>query len=242
MQPPLSYEEHNLIQWFGSKKDLQQELDQNNSSDSSSNSYDSDDVEMFVSNPKMENKVNKFLNKVFRLFPDKYRSMINVATTLNDQTNLQMQHKVDNILSFEPHPDETNAQWEVPITLLDKSVSKSLSMSVLLKSTFEAVYNPLYDTTPFPQDQMVMVKTLENVTYPKTSQVLQSGSQSQMQEHFTAEMPNITDVQTNPMMQQSSYVHSSLVHATNTHSQMTQSLLTWPSIMATKRANSGTRS
>lgn len=88
---------------------------------------------------------------------------------------------------------------------------------------------------------MVIKKSFTNTTYPKTSQVLQSGSQSQMQENFTTGMPNITDVQTNPRIQQSSYVHSSLVHAINTHSQMTQSLSIGPSIMATKGTNSGTQ-
>lgn len=105
MQPPISYEEHNLIQGFGSNQDLQQEIDPNNPSDSD----DLDDLEMFINNPKIEKKMNKFFSKVSRLFPDKYRSMLEATTTSNDQTNVHTQHEFGNLLSFESHLDETNA-------------------------------------------------------------------------------------------------------------------------------------
>lgn len=61
-----------------------------------------------------------------------------------------------------------------------------------------------------------------------------------MQESFTTGMPDLTNVQNNSTMQQSSYVPSSSICLANTQVPIMQNIVTDPSIVATQRAtNSG---
>lgn len=222
------YEEQTLSQGFGSDQGIHQEMNPNVQPDSSSDSDASDDVDMFLQNPKLTKKMDKFLNKVFKMFPQNYLNMMSNVTSSSEQVNVQKQQGGE-LLSFSLHPNEENAQQATQPTLMSKRASKALTVAIPQKSPFETINNPLFNTTPVTQDQ---IKTTQILTTIPQQEVISSmhkiGSKSKMQESFTTGMPDITNVQNNSTMQQSSYIPLSSIYFPNT-------IVTNPVIMATQR-------
>lgn len=255
-QPSMTYGENTLLQGFASNQGFQQQVSQqfqhnvqsdemqqqtqqgfehieiDDASESSTDLDDSDDIQMFLSNPKMEKKFDKLFSKVSHIFPTKYQSMMDFITTSNAQASAPVQHEVNNLMSFENHTCVVTTQQDIPVTSLETYTSKPLSVNIPPKVTFQTMTNPLYNAPPQIQDQMATM----SITIPKTSQVVQSGSQPNMKEKFTIGMPNVSDIPIHTMAQQSSYVLT-----TNAYAQVTPNIQTRPPIVATKRENHNTQ-
>lgn len=204
IQTQKLYEEQTLSQGFGSNQGIQQETNPNVQPDSSSDSDASNDVDMFLQDPKLTKKMDKFLNKVFKMFPQKYLNMISNVTFSSEQINVQKQQGGE-LLSFSPHPNEENVQQATQPTLMSKRASKALTVTIPQKSPFETINNPLFNTTPVTQDQMKTTQILTTIPQQEVVPYMHKiGSKSKMQESFTTGMPDITNVQNNSMMQPSS--------------------------------------
>lgn len=195
---------------------------------------------MLLKDLKVIKRMDKFLNKVFKMFPEKYLDMMSNVTSSNEKTNVQKQQGGD-LLSFSPHPNKENVQQETQHTFMSKCASKTLTVIVPQKSTFETINNPLFNATPLTQDQMMATQMLTGVPQQEViPRMPKIGSKSKMQESFMIGMPDLMNVQNNSTMQQSSYVPSSSIRLANTQVPIMQNIVTDPLIVVTQRAtNSG---